>query len=183
MPVREVRSLAETARGPDRWLGWLAVGVVGLLVAGWTLPIMTVERFLFLSREISILQGVAELWVEGQTFLAVVIGLFSIVLPAVKLGLAVLLWYRADAGNPALRRRLGWLEAAGRWSMLDVFVVALSVVAIQISLIDEVTVHPGVYVFTGAIVLSLVVVQRMTVLARRALEINGGERPPTPMAG
>ncbi len=173
MSVREVRSLAETARGPDRWLGWLAVGAVGLLVAGWTLPIMTVERFLFLSQEISILQGVAELWVEGQTFLAVVIGLFSIVLPTVKLGLALLLWYRADAGNPALQRRLGWLEAAGRWSMLDVFVVALSVVAIQISLIDDVTVHPGVYVFTGAIALSLIVVQRMAVLARRALEVNG----------
>ena len=51
--------------------------------------------------------------------------------------------------------------------MLDVFVVALTVVAIEVSLIDEVTVHPGIYVFTAAIVLSLLVVQRMTALARR----------------
>lgn len=182
MAAGEIRSLAQSAQGPDRWLGWLVLGAGALLVAGWTLPIMTVERLLFLSREISILQGVAELWEEGQVFLAVVIGLFSVVLPTVKLGLALLLWYHADTGNPALRRRLGWLEAAGRWSMLDVFVVALSVVAIQISLIDDVTVHPGVYVFTAAIVLSLVVVQRMTTLARRALEANGNNGPPGPAA-
>jgi paraquat-inducible protein A len=59
--------------------------------------------------------------------------------------------------------------------MLDVFVVALLVVAIRTSLIDDVTVHPGVYVFTAAIVLSLVVVQRMAVLARRAVDPDAGQ--------
>ncbi len=56
------------------------------------------------------------------------------------------------------------MEAAGRWSMLDVFVVALIVVGV----------HAGVYVFTAAIVLSLLVVQRMTALARRALTAEEG---------
>ena len=160
-------SLAATARGPDRWLGWLTLLAGFLLIAGWTMPLMTVERLLFLSREISILQGVAELWAEDKRFLATVIALFSVVLPTVKLGLALTLWYRAEAGNATLHRHLSWIELAGRWSMLDVFVVALTVVAIEISLIDEVTVHPGIYVFTAAIVLSLLVVQRMTALARR----------------
>jgi paraquat-inducible protein A len=157
------------ATGPDRWLGWGAILAAILLVAGWVLPIMTVERLLFLSREISILQGVAELWSEDEAFLAVVIGAFSVLLPAVKLALALYLWFHAEAGSQQLRHALGLLELAGRWSMLDVFVVALLVVAIRTSLIDDVTVHPGVYVFTAAIVLSLVVVQRMAVLARRAI--------------
>jgi hypothetical protein len=39
------------------------------------------------------------------------------------------------------------MEAAGRWSMLDVFVVALIVVGVRTSLIDDVSVHAGVYVF------------------------------------
>lgn len=162
-------SLAAAARGADRWLGAAALLAGALLVAGWLLPIMTLERLLFLSREVSILQGVAELWSEGERFLSVVIGLFSIVLPAFKLGLALYLWYRAEAGSAALQRAFSWLEAVGRWSMLDVFIVALVVVAIRSSLIDDVSVHPGVYVFTAAIVSSLIVVQRMRVLARRAL--------------
>jgi paraquat-inducible protein A len=66
------------------------------------------------------------------------------------------------------------MEAAGRWSMLDVFVVALIVVGVRTSLIDDVSVHAGVYVFTAAIVLSLLVVQRMTALARRALTAEEG---------
>lgn len=171
------------ATGPDRWLGWGAILAAVLLVAGWVLPIMTVERLLFLSREISILQGVAELWSEDEAFLAIVIGAFSVLLPAVKLALALYLWFHAEAGSEPLRRALGLLELVGRWSMLDVFVVALLVVSIRTSLIDDVTVHPGVYVFTAAIVLSLVVVQRMAVLARRAIDqdIKGeDDAPPEP---
>jgi paraquat-inducible protein A len=168
------------ATGPDRWLGWGAILAAVLLVAGWVLPIMTVERLLFLSREISILQGVAELWSEDEAFLAVVIGAFSVLLPAVKLALALYLWFHAEAGSASLRRALGLLELAGRWSMLDVFVVALLVVSIRTSLIDDVTVHPGVYVFTAAIVLSLVVVQRMAVLARRAVDQGNCEEDEAP---
>ena len=175
MPVPPAISLSALATGLDRWLGWGAILAAILLVAGWMLPIMTVERLLFLSREISILQGVAELWSEDEAFLASVIGAFSILLPAVKLALALYLWFHAEAGSQQLRRALSLLELAGRWSMLDVFVVALLVVAIRTSLIDDVTVHPGVYVFTAAIVLSLVVVQRMAVLARRAVDPDAGQ--------
>ena len=175
MPVPPAISLSALATGLDRWLGWGAILAAILLAAGWVLPIMTVERLLFLSREISILQGVAELWSEDEAFLAIVIGAFSILLPAVKLALALYLWFHAEAGSQQLRRALSLLELAGRWSMLDVFVVALLVVAIRTSLIDDVTVHPGVYVFTAAIVLSLVVVQRMAVLARRAIGPDAGQ--------
>ncbi len=176
MPVPPAISLSALATGLDRWLGWGAFLAATLLVAGWMLPIMTVERLLFLSREISILQGVAELWSEDEAFLAIVIGAFSILLPAVKLALALYLWFHAEAGSQQLRRALSLLELVGRWSMLDVFVVALLVVAIRTSLIDDVTVHPGVYVFTAAIVLSLVVVQRMAVLARRAVDPDAGQK-------
>lgn len=172
--------MSALATGPDRWLGWGAILAAILLVAGWVLPIMTVERLLFLSREISILQGVAELWSEDEAFLAVVIGAFSVLLPAVKLALALYLWFHVEAGSATLRHALGLLELAGRWSMLDVFVVALLVVSIRTSLIDDVTVHPGVYVFTAAIVLSLVVVQRMAVLARRATDRGNGEENEAP---
>lgn len=183
MPETPAISLSALATGLDRWLGWGAILAAILLVTGWVLPIMTVERLLFLSHEISILQGVGELWSEDETFLALVIGAFSVLLPAVKLALALYLWFHAEAGSRRLHQALSLLELAGRWSMLDVFIVALLVVAIRTSLIDEVTVHPGVYVFTAAIVLSLVVVQRMAVLARRAVVQFAGDQEERPAAG
>ena len=163
------KSLAARARGLDRLLGALMLLTGALLVVGWTLPIMTVDRLLFLTRLVSILQGAGELWEAGHLFLFAVIVLFSVVFPLVKLIVALYLWYQADAGSPALARVLRWLEVVGRWSMLDVFAVALAVVAIQISLITDVTLHAGIYVFTAAILLSLLTVQRITALAKRAV--------------
>ncbi len=161
-------SLSAKARGPDRLLGWLILVAGILLVLGWTLPIMTVEKLWFLSERVSILQGALELWRHGDLFLCAVIVIFSVIFPLLKLGLALYLWYHADAGGALLGRALGWIEQLGRWSMLDVFVVALLVVAIQASLISDVAMHAGIYVFAAAVVVSILAVQRMTKLARRA---------------
>ena len=162
------RSLSRRARGLDRFLGLLIMVSGGLLVLGWTLPIMTVETLFFLTEPISILDGCRTLWVEGEYFLFAIIALFSIVFPLLKLGLALNLWLRGDATGARLKRHLGWVEQAGRWSMLDVFVVALTVVAIEVSLISDVALHAGLYVFSAAILLSMIVVRRITALARRA---------------
>ncbi len=50
--------------------------------------------------------------------------------------------------------------------MLDVFVVALTVVAIEVSLVSGVALHPGLYCFAAAVVLSMTIVWRMTRVAR-----------------
>lgn len=163
-------SLAARVSGPDRLLGWLVFVAGVMLGLGWVLPVMTVNKLWFLSERVSILQGAAELLRHGDYFLFFVIVVFSVLFPLIKLGLALHLWYRADATSPQLGRALAWIEQLGRWSMLDVFVVALLVVAIQASLISEVAMHAGIYVFTGAIVLSILAVQRMTALARNMAE-------------
>lgn len=167
---KAARTLAAQAQGADRLLGIGILLTGALLVAGWTLPIMTVDRLLFLEERISILEACAALWSEGEYFLFAVIAVFSIVFPLLKLGAALYLWYRADAASPRLLHSLTWVETLGRWSMLDVFAVALAVVAIQISLISDVAIHAGIYVFTAAIVLSMLAVQRIVRLARRALK-------------
>jgi paraquat-inducible protein A len=166
--VRHPRSLAATARGADRWLGLFFVAVGGLLVAGWTLPIMTVSKLVFFAEQISILEGAAKLWESENYVLGAVVIVFSVIFPALKMLVALVLWYGADARGPDLARLLVWLETFGRWSMLDVFVVALTIVAVQISIIGDVTTHAGLYVFTAAVVLSMVGVRRLVVLARRA---------------
>jgi len=163
------RTLATTARGADRLLGPALALAGGLLVTGWLVPIMTVHRLVIFVDRVSILQGAAELWRGQEYVLSLLVIVFSVIFPAVKLLVAGTLWYGIDAEAGWLARALDWLEALGRWSMLDVFVVALTVVAVQISLIGEVSTHAGLYVFVAAVLLSMVSVQRMLVLARRAV--------------
>ncbi len=71
--VRHPRSLAATARGPDRLLGLFFLAVSALLVAGWTLPIMTVHKLVFFAEQISILEGAAELWDSENYVLGAVV--------------------------------------------------------------------------------------------------------------
>ncbi|MEM7223892.1 MAG: paraquat-inducible protein A [Pseudomonadota bacterium] len=172
-PPIHPRSLAATADGPDRVLGWAIVANILLLILGWMLPIMTVERLIFLSERFSILEGIGQLWANGNYALFVLIAVFSILFPLGKLILALFLWYLVDASSANLARSLRWMEALGRWSMLDVFVIAFIVAAIQVSFIDDVELHAGIYVFAAAVLLSIFLVQRMTALARRAVARAG----------
>jgi paraquat-inducible protein A len=174
-PLRHPRSLAAAATGADRFLGALFLVAAALLVAGWTLPIMTVRRLLFLAERISILEGIGVLWDSGDYFLFAVVLVFSVAFPAIKIAVALLLWYGADARGPRLGRSIDRLEALGRWSMLDVFLVAITIAAIKVSLVSDVTSHAGLYVFTLAVVLSMAGVRRLLALARRA-GLSAGER-------
>ncbi len=160
-------SLAARATGADRLLG-PGMAVLGLmLIAGWTLPLMTISRLVFFAERISILDVIAVLWREEQIMLCVVVAVFSVLFPALKLITALWLWYGADARSAALHTKLDRLEVLGRWSMLDVFLAALTIAAIQVSLIGQVSTHLGLYVFTAAVVLSMLGVRRLIVLARR----------------
>lgn len=162
--------MASRCGGRERWLiGLMLLASAGLLVAGWIAPIMTVETLLVLSDDISLLGSCWQLLREGEIFLFLVIFVFSIVFPVVKLAVALYLWLLADVERPGFLRSLAWIETLGKWSMLDVFVVALSVVAIQVSLVTSVAIHPGIYLFSAAVVLSLVAVGRLSTLARRAV--------------
>lgn len=161
-------SLASLSGGRRRWLvGILLTLATLLLIAGWLTPIMTVETLIFMGDEVSILDSVWRLLESREIFLFVVIFLFSVVFPLAKLLVAFYLWFLAPVTRPGFLKTLTWIETLGKWSMLDVFVVALIVVALQISIVTDVSVHGGIYLFTLAVTLSIGTVSYIAALARR----------------
>jgi paraquat-inducible protein A len=152
-PLINANALA--ARRRTFWLGPAMVAAGAVLVAGWFLPIMTVTKFWFWSNRVSIYGALKGLWGDREFFLLAVLLLFSMVFPLLKLIAGLWVWARVDATSPRARRVVGWIQFLGKWSMVDVFVVALAVVAIKISIVSDVAVHAGVYVFSAAIVLSM----------------------------
>ena len=134
----------------------LALAAAVCLVLGLTLPVMKLTRLYFWTDTPSILSIVSALWASGEIFLAGVIFVFSIVFPALKL------LYIAMAGtlttfDPVHRsrwlKRIGWL---GKWSMLDVLVLALLVFYAQaIEFADAVSL-PGVYFFAASVFLTMI---------------------------
>ena len=144
------------ARSPaGRWIGPLLAANLALFIAAWFMPIMTISKFWFWKDTASIWDTVALLWDEGEIFIFLIVGVFSMLFPTVKLVVAGWVWARVDAASMAGARSVGLLEILGKWSMVDVFVVALVVVAVKVSLVTNVSVHSGIYMFTGAALLSI----------------------------
>ncbi len=136
-----------------------------LLAFGLYLPLLRLEKMLFWKSSYSVVTGVFGLAEDHQYVLATVVFFWSVVFPITKLALLHWLWFgRSDAKQRA--GVLRWLDKLGKWSMLDVYIVAVLIVAVKLGPLAEVTVQPGLYVFGAAVLLSMFVGARIEGLAR-----------------
>lgn len=137
-----------------------------LLLVGLSLPLMKVEKMVFWRNEYSVVKGVNSLWEQGQYALAVILFFFSIVFPVVKLSALGVIW---NMRLPETKRQtlLRWLGALGKWSMLDVFVVAILIVLVKLGPMAKVEAQAGLYVFCAAIVASMLTSMYVESLAKR----------------
>jgi paraquat-inducible protein A len=135
----------------QRALPIILFGATLCFALGVTLPLIEVERLFLFSEEPSLVAMVAGLWAGGDFALALLIALFSVLFPALKLALL-----HADAyGGPAGADRLPtWVHALARWSMLDVVLVAIVVFAAKTTGLATVLVRPGLWFFAGSVLLT-----------------------------
>jgi paraquat-inducible protein A len=145
-------------------LGLLLV-TTACLAIGLTAPVLTLEKFFIIDNTVSIFSGLVQLLEEGRYFLFVIILLFSVVLPLVKLGVLFRLLSSGKSDNATLRRYLHLMHQYGKWSMLDVFVVALLVVAVKLGAVARVETHYGLYAFGCAVLLTMAITARVIYLA------------------
>ena len=139
---------------------------IGLLVMGLSLPLMKVEKMVFWKNEYSVFKGVISLWEQSQYALAVILFFFSVVFPAVKLAALGVLW-NAPLSEGKRQTVLHWLGILGKWSMLDVFVVAILIVLVKLGPLAKVEPQSGVYVFCAAILVSMVTSMYVESLAKK----------------
>lgn len=151
------------ARPAGRW-GRLSLGLhipvlltVALvcLLAGLLMPIMEVRNLWIFHGSYSIIDGVIILVEEGDILIAVILTVFSIVMPMVKIVVLLLLWRRLQAGSLTSSRLPALFEAIGKWSMLDVFVVAVVIVVAKASALADASIGPAVLPFTAAVGLTV----------------------------
>lgn len=131
---------------------------MALYVPANTLSIMSTSS-LFGSQTDTIMSGVIFLWQDGAWYLAAIVFVASIAVPLAKmLGLVLLLlsvqlgWQRGVLERARLYRAL---EAVGRWSMLDIFVIALLATVVQLTALASVRPGPGALAFGAVVVLTM----------------------------
>ena len=141
----------------------------GVLILGLSLPILTVEKTIFWrhwENHYSVFRGVMELARCGDWLLAAILFFFSMVFPFAKLGTLAVIWFRPLSEQDRLKA-LRWLGIMGKWSMLDVFVVAILIVAAKLRDLTQVEPRIGIYLFALAIMLSMLSTMRVERLAKK----------------
>ena len=133
----------------------LLLAALGLLFYGLQAPILTLEKFYFFSNTVSLLSALQQLAREAEWGLFALVGVFSVVFPVLKNLLLLLIWNFDPSQGERHRRHLRWLAAYGKWSMLDVFVVALLVVSVKLGSLAEARVEEGIYAFAASVILTM----------------------------
>lgn len=139
-----------------------------LLGAGLFMPIISIKQLIFKTDTFSVLTGMRSLWTEHQKILAAIVFLFSIVFPIVKLTCLTGIWF-GRYSDEAREKVLSWFDVLGKWSMLDVFIVAITIVIAKISAVLDARARPGIYVFAASIALSILAGMRVESVSRRTL--------------
>lgn len=148
----------------QRTLAWLIAGIIFFIPAN--LYPMLITNTLGNEQKSTIIGGVIDLVHYGSYFVAFVVGFASVVVPVSKfvvIGVLLASIRRSWQLDPHQRLHLYEItEFIGRWSMIDVFVVAILVALVQLDFVA--TVNPGI----AAVSFALSVI--FTMLAAQSLD-------------
>jgi paraquat-inducible protein A len=147
-----------------------------LLVQALTTPILYTEKMRFWKNTYSVWTGVLDLWTLGERALATVLFFFSIIFPFSKLSLLLAAW-NIPLNGKRRNQLLHLLGITGKWSMLDVFVVAILIVLVKLGSLAKVEPRIGIYFFCAAILCSMILTMAVEHLSRKAQDEGAPKKP------
>ena len=122
------------------------------------LPIMRVD-FLGVPDRSTILDGIIYFFTHGSIGIGLIIFIASILVPLYKIiGLVIILLSIRSGKNRNLRQKskmFRFIEFIGRWSMLDIFVVALLSVLVDFGFLTSIHTAPGATYFCLVVIATM----------------------------
>jgi len=136
----------------------LLITAIILYIPANLLPMMRTSS-LFGSQSDTIMSGVVYFWTSGSWYLALIIFFASIMVPLLKMIALVLLLVTAQLHSRWQQEQRACLyrlvEFVGRWSMLDIYVVAVVVALVQLQGLATIQPGPGAAAFGAVVVLTM----------------------------
>ena len=141
----------------SRVWAWWVLGLMAYVPAN--LAPMLSTRTLISSSEDTIIGGAVTLAQHGALGVAVVILVASVVIPCAKFFciayLALSVSWRASLSPERRTQLYEVVEYIGRWSMIDVFVVAILTALVQLSIVVSITPGPAAISFAASVIFTM----------------------------
>jgi paraquat-inducible protein A len=155
--VAEQLSRAALVKAHPR-AGWtivvLLVASLGFFIAGIFLPFTSVTKLWLFENQVSVYRGLIVLWKAGELFLFLILFVFTILFPFVKINSLLGLWLWPRLEQEQARRMYHFVSNLGKWSMLDVFVMAILVLTVKSSGVANIQVGAGFFLFFVSVMLT-----------------------------
>jgi paraquat-inducible protein A len=127
----------------------LAVAALIIFIVANAEPLMALS-ISGLESSTTILGGVVEMWRQGEWITSVLIALFAVVAPGLKIAFTLVIVFAVR--RPPASRWVGtlvrWTEVSGLWSMVEVMMLGILVALVKIA--DLARVVPGIGIFCAA---------------------------------
>ena len=141
---------------------WLLYVSAALIVGGLLIPSVhrpALMTWISEGTEYNVLQLLGAMWDSQEYFIAAIVFLFSVIFPLAKtLAAAVLFRF----GNRASKRAATLMQFLGKWSMLDVFLVASLIGLTQLAALMTLRPLAGLYLFAAGVLLNNIATARLS---------------------
>lgn len=132
----------------------MLIGALGAFAAGLFLPFTSVTKLWLFENQISVYRGLIILWNAGELFLFLILFVFTVIFPFVKINAMLILWLWPRLATVQAQQMFRFVSNMGKWSMLDVFVVAILVLTVKSSGVASIQVGAGFFLFFLSVMLT-----------------------------
>ena len=125
------------------------------------LPMFSFHKFYIFNDTFSLLASIIYLLQEGELFLFLILFTFSVAVPLYKMILSFLLVSNRISEKERKIKIVNRLAVMGKWSMADVFVIAVLAATVKLGMIASIEIHIGLFVFGSGVITSMLLVHTL----------------------
>jgi paraquat-inducible protein A len=132
----------------------MLVTSLACFIAGIFLPFTAITKLWLFNNQISVYHGLIVLWNAGELFLFLILFIFTVCFPFVKINTLMALWLYPKLTTDQAKTGYKFVSQLGKWSMLDVFVVAILVLTVKSTGVASIKVGIGFFLFFSSVMLT-----------------------------
>jgi paraquat-inducible protein A len=136
---------------------FLLLLALGFFLAGIFRPFTAVTKLWLFENQISVYKGLTVLWQADELFLFLILFVFTVIFPFIKINAMLVLWLNPSLDHKRAQSLFHFVANLGKWSMLDVFVVAILVLTVKSGGLAKIQVEEGFFLFFVAVMLTQLV--------------------------
>lgn len=143
---------------------------LALFVAGIFRPFTEMTKVWLFENRVSVYDGLIIFIKSREYFLFTILLVFTVIFPFVKILSLIALWLKSGLTRKQTVQIYTVVSHLGKWSMLDVFVVAILVLLLKSGSVASVKVQDGFFLFFASVMLTQLASLWIGVIAHKNLE-------------